>query len=1203
MKSKDKVASEKHIDCDMLLDNAPVESDDYSVEAQALDAQIRKRGVNNIAVVAPYGAGKSSAITTYIKRYRKSGIRKPKYVQISLADFNQDGEQSQNVYKENAIERSILQQLLYNQKKHKLPNSTLNRTNKTRIRTLLWYSFWFVVLIFAAVALIFETSGNSLFEYWKYTSSILTALTTISVVFLIISLLYTGKLRKIKYKDLEVSLDKDGNPQGDVSLINKFIDEVLYFFECINVDLIIFEDLDRFESLKIFVKLRELNTIINNSPRKAEKVTFVYAVKDTMFKDENQRAKFFEFILPVIPIINPITTADQIRSINDKLTKKDASLRLSEQFIKDISYYVDDMRVLKNAFNDYIMMTHKLSENTEKRLNKRHENLFALALYKNLYPYDYARLQHNDGLIPLCVDKNRLLEQLIHTKKDDIKKLEEEKERIKKETLNSFEELKLLFKGQHYKYSRVYSNPMISLDSLESFDGVSTLEHPDRSGYSVTVQKLPSGETYYEREQIIKGKGTKRIADIDYKISFIKQAIESEENDNFSNLIDRIGIDVYFSDENVRDILDKYMEEIVGEEESATEDSLSRTCEEKVLLSQFTFIRMLINKRYIGEDYLEYISNYSSEITVKDMEFIRNVKRGYLQSYSYRLDDITSVIKSLNEEDFSQSAILIKDVLNSLNLIKELDVKEEIKTHKFDTIMRLLASSKKNVVNAVKEFLALTNKSEKSVFADNVAIYAGQLVEILFEANICDNDKDIFINALIHYSKYEILKSDQLKLYIETHSNYLSLFSESAYFFITELINEVGLVFQLIDLSNGRDKLFDYIVRGNFYQMNIANLRIILDVKDDDADEFARKNYSFIRNSGKDCLVNRIENDINNYIEQIYLKLPLSNEDEYIVRKLLSNGQISVDNKVNIIAHTEFKLKDFDLIDAQLYSAILNENKIEARWGNVVTAYKAMNFDGALAEFISLNLGNIDESYSLIDDELQTEIFNNLIELPYDEATFSNLAKCIDRRFKMNSTYGKCKNIKPFILAGLFEFNIGDMQFLTNPPSTLPYLVCYQDNILGQMKDFFGVRQFKSTTCEKIIDEKLLSVSFKKEFLELYGSNVDITGIELKIAKFIVVNSCAISEDMLYKFIDVNLESTLKLQLLALAIKQNKINNLAKYREYFSSIGEDYSKLIKEGEKMTIENNIYTRLIAQFMKERGICDYNQRKEKLYLRAA
>ena len=421
MKSKDEVNNEKFIDSDMLLDNAPVDSDDYGVEAQILDAQIKKEGVNNIAVVAPYGAGKSSAITTYLKRYRKSRCGKSKYIQISLADFNQDDENTQSDYSENAIERSILQQLLYSQKKHKLPNSTLNRTNKTRLGVFLWYSILAMVFLFSTIALIFETSGNSIFYNWKYVTPIASCLAIVSIVCFVMGLVHAGKLRKIKYKDLEVSLDKDGKPQGDISLINKFIDEVLYFFECINMDLVIFEDLDRFENLKIFVKLRELNTIINNSPIKAKKVTFVYAVKDTMFKDENQRAKFFEFILPVVPIINPVTTADQIRDINERLAKKDETLKLSEQFIKDISFFVDDMRVLKNAFNDYVMMANKLANNNEKRFIKKRENLFAIALYKNLYPYDYARLQKNEGLVPLCIDKKRLLESFVQTKNPERK--------------------------------------------------------------------------------------------------------------------------------------------------------------------------------------------------------------------------------------------------------------------------------------------------------------------------------------------------------------------------------------------------------------------------------------------------------------------------------------------------------------------------------------------------------------------------------------------------------------------------------------------------------------------------------------------------------------------------------------------------------------------------------------------------------------
>jgi len=67
---------------------------------------------------------------------------------------------------------------------------------------------------------------------------------------------------------------------------------------------VIFEDIDRFENTEIFVKLRELNNIINNSKQISRKVVFVYAIRDDMFIDK-ERTKFFYFIVPVIPYINP----------------------------------------------------------------------------------------------------------------------------------------------------------------------------------------------------------------------------------------------------------------------------------------------------------------------------------------------------------------------------------------------------------------------------------------------------------------------------------------------------------------------------------------------------------------------------------------------------------------------------------------------------------------------------------------------------------------------------------------------------------------------------------------------------------------------------------------------------------------------------------------------------------------------------------
>lgn len=161
------LTSEKKINEQMLFDNAPVESDDYETEAQILDAQVKKQDVTNIGVVATYGAGKSSAINTYLKRYRKKGLRKPKHVQISLADFNKDENDANpdnNNYSENAIERSILQQLFYSQRKYKLPKSSINRTNKTSFWLTAGCALLSIIFILSVIVLSFEISGNSLFN-------------------------------------------------------------------------------------------------------------------------------------------------------------------------------------------------------------------------------------------------------------------------------------------------------------------------------------------------------------------------------------------------------------------------------------------------------------------------------------------------------------------------------------------------------------------------------------------------------------------------------------------------------------------------------------------------------------------------------------------------------------------------------------------------------------------------------------------------------------------------------------------------------------------------------------------------------------------------------------------------------------------------------------------------------------------------------
>ena len=175
----DNLKNEKNIDSsysylEYLDDNEPkAEEKDYASEAKILHEKIDMHHVSNIAVVAKYGAGKSSAINTYLSLYRNKGDKivngkkvagkpsKNHYARISLSTFNNES------YNEVSIERSILQQLLYSTKKRDLPKSKIERTNKT--------SFWEIGLgvlvilltIISAVFFILDISDLYLFKISK----------------------------------------------------------------------------------------------------------------------------------------------------------------------------------------------------------------------------------------------------------------------------------------------------------------------------------------------------------------------------------------------------------------------------------------------------------------------------------------------------------------------------------------------------------------------------------------------------------------------------------------------------------------------------------------------------------------------------------------------------------------------------------------------------------------------------------------------------------------------------------------------------------------------------------------------------------------------------------------------------------------------------------------------------------------------------
>lgn len=70
-------------------------------------------------------------------------------------------------------------------------------------------------------------------------------------------------------------------------------------------------------------------------------IRFLYALRDDVFVNTD-RTKFFEFIVPVIPIINASNSIDMVLEQGKRL---ELDGRLDRQFLREVSRYLNDLRV------------------------------------------------------------------------------------------------------------------------------------------------------------------------------------------------------------------------------------------------------------------------------------------------------------------------------------------------------------------------------------------------------------------------------------------------------------------------------------------------------------------------------------------------------------------------------------------------------------------------------------------------------------------------------------------------------------------------------------------------------------------------------------------------------------------------------------------------------------------------------------------
>ena len=115
---------------------------------------------------------------------------------------------------------------------------------------------------------------------------------------------------------------------------------------------------------------------------------------------------------------------------------------------------------------------------------------------------------------------------------------------------------------------------------------------------------------------------------------------------------------------------------------------------------------------------------------------------------------------------------------------------------------------------------------------------------------------------------------------------------------IKEIVKTLNIKFTDVE-EISPESLLDFIYEGNYYAINPRMLEVIQKHKKAfKQTEFDTKNYSTIKLSTLENSIGYIENNINQYIEFVYLKLELNIAEplEYLLL-LLNNDFISIENK------------------------------------------------------------------------------------------------------------------------------------------------------------------------------------------------------------------------------------------------------------------------------------------------------------------
>lgn len=953
-----------------------VEADFYKDKVGQINDLIQRDDVVNVGIIGPYGSGKSSLLKTYMaqSKYKTINISLAKYnYENSILDSNNDFNWSKElVERDNELEKGILQQIFYDYKNKKTGSSSIKKIKK--INKLPYYILVPFVTLFT-ILILFNEFLNSrrvdwldlIYNHQVYFGLILSVFLTCLVLTIIFDLFINKSLKFIRINEIELSFDVDKS----VSLVDKFLTEIVYYFDNSKTRVVIFEDLDRFERIsRLLMKLKEVNKIINSkyysTKNIKDKIVFIFAISDDSIKEPELKVKFFDSIIPIRRFVNHESIKNELQNIVTGESK------ISSACTNELSYWVHDKRLLKLIKNDFYDF---------KRDNEDCDKSLVYAFYKNLVYEDYDQLLIGKSIInKLIKTKNEIIKEQKLEIENKIKEIESKVEKLQKEVVMNKSDLLTLL-----------ANEISIIDGKRGMTYVNS--EYDFTNDNITYNCIING---YISTHSINSKRIPRFTEFRERYQRITESSENDYQEELNTLRSQL-----------RTLNSLTLLEIAKENSIQLKNKLidinQQNSKYRLNNEQIDFIFIMISKGYIAEDYGKFIFRINEGIlSSEDNQFFNQITYEKQQKLLYEPVNVAEIIERLPISLFDTKYVL------NFSLIYFIYSNKEKYQDRYKKITDQIFSSQ-------QEFEQIfTNIIFEKEYSNTIIIDTYKSNEQTFINMISQiKDYDIKVKIIILILENHDLKSMKTIIapilnQIKNINEYFNSFNDDQF---KEILKDYDIKFDLIE--NVDSTKLETIIHLSAFIINEVNInKILRHINFDNTTD--NKLYSEIERLDNKYL--NFKTYINGNLELFISKVWLNkegeyNEDEVSIVKLL-NSKIDSKLLLNVIEKNNTIISNISNVETKYYQPLLDRNKIRPTLDNLYLLFKN-NIDFSKIGY-ELTIEATDKDYELKskDDYLSFVVWliNTKIIKVFD-------GELID----IDSVFTKSKNIKndEFLLSAL----------------------------------------------------------------------------------------------------------------------------------------------------------------------------------------